>query len=302
MNGLFPADSAGMRWLTIGLVVACAAVALFLILWLIARHAARLRELQRSDLEWTRIDRELALAEQAARLEIIRELQDVAIQSVTGLITRAEGAKYAAEADPDAAVRALEILAQRGRDALGDMRRVLTVVHEGEVVSLPAPGLQSVRELFRVMRDAGLDLSFIEDGNPFELKQGAELAIFRILQGTLENSLKHGGPGTIVQVGFSWTSDGLRVTVDDDGIRSAARRSGLDPDQVDQATQYTIEEDLRALTERISGVGLTEVRNRALVFGGVVEAKTVPGIGFSVAVVFPSLKFHNGVHAVDLGR
>jgi signal transduction histidine kinase len=78
--------------------------------------------------------------------------------------------------------------------------------------------------------------------------------------------------------------------------------SGLDPEQVDQATQYSIEEDLRSLTERISGVGLTEVRNRALVFGGVVEAKTVPGIGFSVSVVFPSLKFHNGVHAVDLGR
>jgi signal transduction histidine kinase len=179
---------------------------------------------------------------------------------------------------------------------------VLTVVQEGEAVTLPAPGLQSVRELFRVMREAGLELSFREEGRPFELRQGAELAIFRIVQATLENALKHGGAGTVVQVGFDWTAEGLRVTVDDDGIRAAARRSGLDPEQVDQATQYSIEEDLRSLTERISGVGLTEVRNRALVFGGVVEAKTVPGIGFSVSVVFPSLKFHNGVHAVDLGR
>jgi signal transduction histidine kinase len=302
MNALFPSGDPGARWWAIAAGIAVIAAIVFLILWLVGRRAARRLDVERSDLEWTRIDRELALAEQAARLRIIRELQDVAIQSVTGLITRAEGAQYAGGTDPEAALRALDVLARRGREALGDMRRVLTVVQEGEAVTLPAPGLQSVRELFRVMREAGLELSFREEGRPFELRQGAELAIFRIVQATLENALKHGGAGTVVQVGFDWTAEGLRVTVDDDGIRAASRRSGLDPEQVDQATQYSIEEDLRSLTERISGVGLTEVRNRALVFGGVVEAKTVPGIGFSVSVVFPSLKFHNGVHAVDLGR
>lgn len=302
MSGLFPADSAAERGVAVLAAALGLAAVLFLVLWLRARRHARRAVEQHADLEWTRIDRELALAEQAARLRIIRELQDVAIQSVSGLISRAEGARYAGSADPDAAVRALGALADRGREALADMRRVVTVVQEGEAVSLPAPDLRSVRELFRVMREAGLELTFTEEGRPFDLKQGAELAVFRILQATLDNSLAHGGPGTAARVGFAWTAGGLRVSVDDDGIRAAARRAGLERDEIDRATRYSVEDDVRALTERITGAGLTEVRNRALVFGGTVEAKAVPGIGFSVSVVFPSLKHHNGVHAVDLGR
>jgi signal transduction histidine kinase len=295
-------STSAVLWLAIAVVVLLVAVVVLLVLWLLRRRAFRRLDDERSETEWTRIDRELALAEQAGRLRIIRELQDIAIQSVSRLIARAEGARYAGETDPEAAVRATAALAENGRDALSDMRRVLSVVREGEEVSMPAPGLHSARELFRVMRDAGLVLSFTEDGERFPLKQGAELSIFRILQGTLENALTHGGAGTDVHVSFTWTGEGLHVTVDDDGIRSAARRAGLNAEQVNQETQYTIDEDLQALTESISGAGLTEMRERAQVFGGILSAKTVPGIGFSVSVVFPSLRFHNGVHAVDLSR
>jgi signal transduction histidine kinase len=167
---------------------------------------------------------------------------------------------------------------------------------------MPQPSLHSARDLFRVMRDAGLDVTFSEAGERFELRPGAELAVFRILQGSLENALTHGGTGTAVSVAFSWTDDGLQVSVDDDGIRSAARRAGLSPAEVDQATQYTIDDDLRALTERFEGAGLTEMRERAALFGGILNANTVPGVGFSVSAVFPALRFHNGVHGVDLGR
>lgn len=275
---------------------------ILLVLWLLRRRAFRILAKDRAETEWTRIDRELTLAEQAGRLRIIRELQDIAIQSVTRLISRADAARYATEEDPQAAVRAAASLGVIGRDALGDMRRVLTVVSEGEAISIPTPGLRSVRDLFHVMREAGLVLNFTEDGERFELKQGAELAIYRILQGTLENSLTHGGPGTEVNVTFTWTTEGLKLVVDDDGIRAAARRSGLGSDEIDAQTHYSIDDDLRALTEDISGAGLTEMRERAQVFGGILVAHAVPGIGFSVSVAFPSLRFHNGVHAVNLTR
>lgn len=294
--------SGSSLWWAIAFAVAAVAAVVFLVLWMIARAGRRRIGDERSESEWTRIDRELELAEQAGRLRIIRELQDVAIQAVSRLVGQAQGIRYAAVNDPDAAIRSTALLESSARDALADMRRVQSVVREGESVTTPQPSLQSARDLFRVMREAGLEVTFTETGERFELRPGAELAVFRILQGSLENALKHGGAGTDVRVGFTWTGDGLQVTVDDDGIRAAARRAGLDPSAVDEATQYTIDDDLRALTESISGAGLSEMRERAQLFGGVLNAQTVPGVGFSVSVVFPALRFHNGVHGVDLRR
>ncbi|GAA1444081.1 sensor histidine kinase [Leifsonia poae] len=303
MDALSSPDARGLV-IAAGIVggVLLLAVIVLLILWLRAARLLRRQRDDRSESEWDRIDRELELAEHAGRFRIIRELQDVAVQAVSRLVAQAEGIRYAAASDPEAATRSAGTLETLARDALADLRRAQSVVREGESAAMPQPSLHSARDLFRVMRDAGLDVTFTETGERFELRPGAELAVFRILQGSLENALRHGGTGTAVAVGFAWTDEGLQVSVDDDGIRSAARRAGLSPDEVDQATQYTIDDDLRALTERFEGAGLTEMRERSALFGGILNAHTVPGVGFSVSAVFPSLRFHNGVHGVDLGR
>ena len=44
-----------------------------------------------------------------------------------------------------------------------------------------------------------------------------------------------------------------------------------------------------------------EMRERTELFGGVFNAGTVPGVGFSVSAIFPALRYHNGVHGVKLG-
>ncbi|HEU4808623.1 MAG TPA: hypothetical protein VFT01_10200, partial [Homoserinimonas sp.] len=82
---------------------------------------------------------------------------------------------------------------------------------------------------------------------------------------------------------------GVRVLVDDDGIRAATRRDGDDPNSVARAGGYSVDEDAAALTTTPSGPGITEMRERAERFGGVFHAETVPGVGFSVAVTFPAL-------------
>jgi signal transduction histidine kinase len=285
---------------TLSSLVLGVAVLVLLALRIRAAHRGRRTVSDRAAAERLRIDLELSLAEQQGRLAIIRELQDVAVLSVARLITRAEGAKYTVGSDPTSAVRVLTSLVDDGRAALADMRRVLTIVHEA--VGASQPGLQSARNLFPVMRDAGLAVSFEESGDRFPLKPGAELAIFRILQGALSNALKHGGPGTEARVSFAWTTDGLQLLIDDDGIRAAARRVSADPDDIAARTRYTIDDDLRALSESITGAGITQMRERAELFGGVFNAGTVPGVGFSVSAVFPALRYHNGVHGVNLAR
>lgn len=285
-------------WLTTSAVLSLTCV-MVLVLWLTGRRRAR-RE--RSVAERVQLDLELSLAEQQGRLAIIRELQDIAVLSLARLVTRAEGAKYAAESDPSTAVRAATALVDDGRGTLADLRRVLTVAREGESVQTRQPGLQSARNLFGVMRDAGLRVSFAETGDRFPLKPGAELAIYRILQSALTNALTHGGPGTEARVSFGWTQDGFQLLVDDDGIRAAARRVSTTEADIAARTAYTIDDDLKALSESISGAGITQMRERTELFGGIFTAGTVPGVGFSVSAVFPSLRFHNGVHGVDLTR
>jgi signal transduction histidine kinase len=297
-------------------------VVVLLVLWLLATRRARRIRFDRTEADRTRIELELSLAEQQGRLGIIRELQDVAVLTVSRLITRAEGARYTAESDPPSAVRVATALVDDGRGALADMRRVLTIAREGESVAPSRPGLPSARDLFRVMQGAGLVVDFAETGERFPLKPGAELAIFRILQASLANTLKHGGVGTSARVAFGWTRDGLKLQIDDDGIRAAAIRSeahaettdaaGVRPEAADPDAGsagprgarpgYSIADDLDALTASATGAGLTQMRERAQLFGGVFNAGTVPGVGFSVSVVFPSLRFHNGVHGVDLAR
>ena len=288
-------------WQSVSAVLAGLAV-VFLVLWLRSAVRQRRSRFDRSAAERVRIDLELSLAEQHGRLAIICELQDIAVLSLARLITRAEGARYAAESDPSTAVRAATALVDDGRITLADLRRVLTIAHEGESIQARQPGLQSAHNLFGVMRDAGLAVGFTESGERFPLKPGAELAIYRILQSALANALKHGGIGTEARVSFTWTQDGLQLLIDDDGIRAAARRESASASDFAARTTYTIDDDLKALSESISGADITQMRERAQLFGGIFNAGTVPGVGFSVSAVFPSLRFHNGVHGVNLSR
>jgi signal transduction histidine kinase len=272
-----------------------------LVLWRRARRAERAASAERVELERDRLALELSLAEQTGRLRIIRELHELAVHSVSVIISQADGARYAATTDPDVATRSAAAIAEAARSTLADLRRVMTVVRAGEADAAPQPSLSSARELFKVMRDAGLEVEFQESGTRLDLKQGAELAVYRILQEALGNALTHGGQGTSARVTFKWTDQGLEVLVDDDGIRAEAVRNGLDPNLEAQQRSYSADDDLAALTQAPTGRGITEMRERTELFGGVFNAGTVPGVGFSVSAIFPALKYHNGVHGVKLG-
>ncbi|HET6825734.1 MAG TPA: histidine kinase [Amnibacterium sp.] len=297
---MLPPSVPGVWGLVTGVLAVLAVV--FLALWL--RSSAKLRrsrrELADDDSEFARL--ELSVADQSGRLRIIRELHDLAVHRVSAMIAQADGARYAGASDPTAAVRAASAIAETGRATLADMRRVMTLVRESEAEALPQPRLKSTRELLKVMRDAGLQVQFEETGEPYDLNSGAELAVYRILQEALSNCLRYGGDGTEVRVAFTWTANGLAVRVDDNGFRNAVIRRGLGPEETAEELAYTVEEDLKALTQEITGRGITEMRARAELFGGTVTATEVPGVGFSISATFPTIRFHNGVHGVDLTR
>jgi len=273
---------------------------LFLVLWLRAASGRRGQYYDRVAAERQRLELEVSLQEQSARLRIVRELHEVAVHSVSVIISQADGARYAAASDPGVAARSAAVIAETARGTLADLRRVMTVVRDGEAAATPQPRLKTIRDLLAVMGEAGLNVTFVEHGERFDLSQGAELAVFRIVQEALSNALTYGGDGTDVKVAFTWTAQGLPVRVDDDGVRAAAKRQGLDPDKLAQSRTYTFQDDLNSLTELVVGPGITEMRERAALFGGILNAYSVPGVGFSISAVFPALRYDNGVHGVNL--
>ncbi|MFT4029639.1 MAG: histidine kinase [Protaetiibacter sp.] len=286
------------------LVVALAAAAgvllvlalVLLALWGRARRGARAAVRARARAERDRLDVELALAEQAGRLRMVRELHEVAVRALTVMVTQAEGVRFSAAQDPAVAARTAGSIADSARSVLADLRRVADIARDGEQEAGAPPELGDVGELVAAARAEGVEVELLETGVPHTLREGAELAILRIVQEALANATAHGGPGTHVALTLGWTSEGLRLLVEDDGIRARAIRDGLDPYEEATRQGYTIADDLAALTRAPSGRGITEMRERTELFGGVFEAHTVPGVGFTVQVVFPDLRSHRAVH------
>lgn len=265
-----------------------------------ARSAARARGVvaqradDRSQTLADRADLELRLAEQSDRMKLIAEVHDAAAATITSLISQAEGARFGATSDPQVASRAAAAIADTARGALNDMRRVVNVARDGVSEVDDRPSLTSMHDLFEAMSESGIVVKYEESGTAFELAPSAELALYRILQEGLNNSRTHGGPGTTVKVSMAWTKQGLQLRLDDDGIRAKRRFSA------EEASGYTIQDDQAALVEVLNGRGLQEMKTRTEAFGGVFSVHRVPGVGFSVSAAFPTLRFHNGIHGVNV--
>ena len=279
--------------LILALVGVGAAIALG-ILWWRAHSALKKRVDGRLKSENQRIDAELRLAEMADRMRLITDVHDSAAVSINQVIAQAEGAKFAADANPEVVTRAAAQIADTARTVLNDLRRVVNAGRAGVAEVAAGPSIATMQELFTSIEESGLVVRYEESGQSFSLGSSAEIALFRIVQESLNNVRRHGGPGTTVKVSMSWSANGLQLRIEDDGTRVKNQLR----EQLGEETGYSIADDQKALTEILNGRGMRDMKARAETFGGVFSAHRVPGIGFTVSASFPTLRFHNGIHGV----
>jgi signal transduction histidine kinase len=204
------------------------------------------------------------MAAAAERARIARELHDVIAHHVSVMVVQADGASYAMRADLGKAEAALKAISRTGRQALTEMRALLGVLRaaDDQTALAPLPGLGELRELLDQARTAGLAVSYTLTGNPRELPEGAELAAYRVVQESLTNTRKHGGPEASASVTLRYEPDGLVVEVTDDGIALPGSDN--------------------------AGHGLAGMRERVEMYGGTVQAGPMPGGGFRVLARLPS--------------
>ena len=138
--------------------------------------------------------------------------------------------------------------------------------------------MSKLAELVARVRDTGLGVSLtIAAGIP-ELPASLDLAAYRIVQESLTNAMKHGGPVAYVDV--SCTSTDLYIEVTDDGPAADAIKPVTGP------------------LGGSSGQGLIGMRERVAVYNGDFSAGPRPTGGFRVACRLPLA----GVGGVDHQR
>ncbi|HLT85433.1 MAG TPA: histidine kinase [Phototrophicaceae bacterium] len=213
-------------------------------------------------------DQQAQIATAAERSRIAREMHDVVAHSLSVVIAQADGGRYAAAADPDAAVRALTTIAETGRAALADMRKILGVLRapgnegEHEGTTMPQPIDADLDSLVEQVRSSGLEVSLVRVGRAHQLPPGLGLTVYRICQEALTNVLKHGGPSASATVLLQWAPQRIVVQVDDTGRGAAAASDG-------------------------AGHGLLGMHERVTLFGGTLEAGAKPGGGYRVRADIP---------------
>src|SRR6266511_767970 len=113
-----------------------------------------------------------------------------------------------------------------GRQALAEMRRLLSVLNDDDTGRAPQPGLGNLDALVEQVRAAGMRVALTTEGVPGAWGPGAGLAIYRIVQEALTNTLKHAGPQASAQVRLRYRDDGADLEVSDDGAHRAPTAVG----------------------------------------------------------------------------
>ena len=262
--------------------------------WLLGRTLrTRRRYLAELEERAGRLERErdalarAAVAEERAR--IAREMHDVVAHSVAVMVAQSEGASVAVHTAPEQAERALAVISDAGRTALAELRRMLTVLREepapqpqttqpqtwqphvqprvhqpqADQPAAPQPGLPQLDALVESLRASGLPVRFTREGADWRLDPTLELAVYRIVQESLTNALKHAGPHTPTELVCRRTSTTFEIHVVDQG-------------------------EHRATVPVTSGHGLTGMRERVAMFGGRFSAGPTPAGGWHVRVELPA--------------
>jgi signal transduction histidine kinase len=201
-----------------------------------------------------------AIADERARLA--RELHDVVAHGVSTIVVQAEAGEALLERDPDGARRAFVSITGSGRQALGELRRMLGLLRsaDGEPALGPQPGLSQLQALVEQMRGVGLPVELTVEGQPRQLPAGVELSAYRIVQEALTNTLKHASPAQ-ARVTVRYRNDDVELEVVDDGRRSTNGSS--------------------------DGHGIAGMRERVRLYGGTLETGGRVEGGFSVHARLP---------------
>lgn len=193
------------------------------------------------------------------RERIAREMHDVIAHSLSVMIAISDGAHAAADEHPHEAKAAIGRVAETGRKTLGEVRRLLGSVRDAEESEAaehsPQPDASHLATLVSEFVAAGLPVRLVVAGEPWT-DPALGLTVYRIIQESLTNVLRHARQVQQVSVALTWTQNDVTILVEDE--------ASFVP------------------TARVSGRGLVGMQERVALYGGLVDAGPRDGGGWRV--------------------
>jgi len=166
-------------------------------------------------------DQQAVIATATERARISREMHDIVAHSLSVMIALSDGAAIAATRTPEAARTAMLQSSTLGRQALGEMRRLLgglngdlghgsgggsdpaehvaaldVIDPDAPAELAPQPGVADLDALVELVRAAGPAVDLVIVGPRPDLPPSSQLTIYRMVQEALTNVLKHAPAAT----------------------------------------------------------------------------------------------------------
>ncbi len=204
------------------------------------------------------------------RLRIARDLHDMVSHGMSVITIQAEYGTLTAGRDPDAPLRALEIVQETGHETLRQLRQMVDVLRspaedDDQVQErAPAPGIRDIPDLLARTSASGLRVHYEGQGDLGQAPADVGLCVYRVVQEGVANVLRHSGADHATLL--------VRVTDDEVHARLTNGPGGS-----------------RAVTGASagSGHGLVGIRERVNLLGGHTEARATPEGGYTLEVDIP---------------
>lgn len=205
-------------------------------------------------------DRDRAVLQE--REQLARELHDTVAHHVSAIAIRAQAGRTLARTNPNAPVEALKVIEEEASKTLAEMRAMVGALRRGEEPELtPMPGVADIERLARDIGE-GPATKVAISGDVGGIAPSVDAAIYRLVQESITNALRHARHATTIEVTVTVDSRLVRVTVRDDG-----------------EPRHT------AIPER--GFGLIGMSERVKLLGGSLAMGPGPERGWAVSAVLP---------------
>ncbi|MGE8080473.1 sensor histidine kinase [Peribacillus loiseleuriae] len=202
-------------------------------------------------------------AQEEERKKLSREIHDGPAQMLANVMMRSDLIdRIYRERGGDEAIIEIRNLKVMVRNALYEVRRI---IYDLRPMALDDLGLvPTLRKYLQTTEDYnhGIHMMFINLGEEKRLPSDMEVALFRLVQESIQNALKHAKPKSI-QVKLSMTKEMVIVTVKDDGI-------GFDSD-----------------VQKAGSFGLMGMKERVELLEGEMTIDSHQGVGTLVSVKVP---------------
>ena len=229
-------------------------------------QAERLKESQQREIMRGELFRRVVAAQEAERQRIARDLHDETGQSLTAIGMGLRGLAGKLRSRNKEALGTLHKLETLTADSLKELQRLISDLRPSHLDDL---GLSAALRWYagRIQEHSTISVRVDIVGEECDLDEAMKIAIFRIIQESLNNIIKH-AHATHANIYLRFEEKNVRINVRDNGI-------GFDLD--------------RAKQQRASrpSLGLAGMQERAALLGGTVSVQSRPGYGTEVEALIP---------------